>query len=342
MSAVERRGKVTHVAGVAGVDRRAVLRAATSSALGLAVRSTFAQEYPLRPLHLIVPFAPGGSTDVLARLMGKSLSERLGQSVIVENRPGAGGNIGADVVAKSPADGYTLVMGSIGTHATNGLIYPSMPYDTLRDFAPVMLIGTVTLVLVVHPSLDVHNATELIALLKQRPGDISYASGGIGASQHLAAELFKYMTKTSMLHVPYKGSAGALTDLLSGRVQVMFADLPLVASHIATGGLRAIAIGDTTRSTALPNVPTLAESGVPGYFANAWYGIFAPAKTPPTVIARLQKELATTLQLPAVRSTMLEQGATPSGLAGPELRRFQENEVKRWGEVVKTANIKMD
>ncbi len=324
------------------MQRRVLLRAAAAGALGPCLSLVSAQSYPAKPIRLVVPFAPGGSTDVLARFVAKLLSERLNQNMLVENKPGAGGNIGADIVAKAAPDGYSLVMGSIGTHATNGLIYPKMPYEALRDFAPVELVATVTLVLVVHPSIQAQTTAELIALLKKRPGEFSYASGGFGSSQHLAAELFKYLTHTSMLHVPYKGSAGALTDLLTGRVPIMFADLPLVAAHIASGSLRPLGVGDAQPIPALPTVPALAQSGVPGYFADAWYGVFAPAATPAPIVARLQSELTAILKLPDVRRTMADQGAMPSGLAGADLRRFQEGEIKRWGEVVRAADIKMD
>ncbi|OOG52133.1 tripartite tricarboxylate transporter substrate binding protein [Polaromonas sp. C04] len=316
--------------------------------LGLALLTmTFtwgAQAQPVssRPMKIIVPFAPGGSTDVMARMVAEGLTTQMGEQVIVENKPGAGGNIGADIVAKSPPDGRTLVMGSIGTHATNSLIYPQMPYDTEKDFEPVTQVAAVSLVLVVHPSLPANSVKELIKLLEKHPDRYSYASGGIGASQHLAAELFKYMTKTSMLHVPYKGSAGALTDLLSGRVPIMFADLPLVLSHIQNGTLRALAIGDTTRSPALPNVPTVAEAGVPGYAATAWYGLFAPAKTPAPVVATLQKEVAAILQQPAVRKRMTDLGATPIGSTPAEFRKFQLSEMKRWKVVVDSAKIHME
>ncbi|MCB1999038.1 MAG: tripartite tricarboxylate transporter substrate binding protein, partial [Rhodoferax sp.] len=289
-------------------SRRQVLSLGGAAALG-AVWPAWAQSYPSRQLRIVVPFSPGGSTDVMARLMGKHLSERLGQAVVVENKPGAGGNIGADAVAKAAPDGYSMVMGSIGTHATNGLIYPSMPYDSLRDFSPVVLVSTVTLVLVVHPSLPARSTAELVSMLRAEPGRHSYASGGVGASQHLAAELFKYMTKTDMQHVPYKGSAAALSDLLAGRVPVMFADVPLVASHIASGGLRALAVADSERSSALAGVPTVSESGVPGFKASAWYGLFAPAGTPEPVMTRLQTELVAILKLPEVRRAMTDQGA---------------------------------
>lgn len=310
-------------------------------ALGLAAAAQ-AQTFPSKPMKIVVPFAPGGSTDVMARIVAEGLTTRLQQQVIVDNKAGAGGNIGADSIAKSPPDGHALVMGSIGTHATNSLIYPQMPYDSIKDFEPVTQVAAVSLVLVVHPSLPVKSVKELIELVEKEPGRYNYASGGVGASQHLAGELFKYLTKTKMLHVPYKGSASALTDLLSGRVPIMFADLPLVLSHVQSGGLRALAIGDTARSPALPNVPTVAEAGVPGFAANAWYGLFAPANTPEPVLALLQKEVAAIIQQPAVRKRMTELGATPIGSTPAQFRRFQLSEIKRWKEVVDNAKIRAE
>jgi len=298
--------------------------------------------YPDRPLKMVVPFAAGASSDMLARTVAEGLGARLGQPVVVENRAGAGGNIGADVVAKAAPDGYTLGIGSIGTHATNGLIYAAMPYDTIKDFAPITLVAAVSLVLVVHPSVPAHDVRELIAYLKERPGKISYASGGVGASQHLAGELFKYLAKVDMVHVPYKGSAGSVPDLISGRVPVMFADLPLVLSYIQNGSLRALAVGDRERSPVLPAVPTLAESGLPDYQANAWYGLFAPAGTPPDIVARLQREVAAILGQPDVRKRLVAQGANPSGMAPDAFKAFQRKEIDRWKTVVQAAHIKMD
>jgi tripartite-type tricarboxylate transporter receptor subunit TctC len=311
------------------------------ASLAAAVLPARGQAFPTRPLRILVPFAPGGSTDLLARLVAKPLGERLGQPVVVENRPGAGGNIAADAVAKAAPDGHTLVMGSIGTHATNGLIYASMPYDAVRDFAPVTLVGAATLVLVVHPSLPARTVTEFVALLRAKPGEYSYASGGVAASQHLAGEMFKYATRTDMQHVPYKGSAGALQDLLSGRVPIMFADLPLVLQHIQGGGLRALGVADPEPSPTLPGVPAVAQA-VPNYSASAWYGLFAPARTPEPVLARLQHEVAEITKLPEVRKTMLEMGARPSGLSGAQLRHFQESEIARWRDVVREAKIRME
>ena len=323
------RSRVLKVLGLAAV--------AASVALG-----AYAQEFPARPMKIVVPFAPGGSTDVMARLVAEGLTSRLHQQVVVENKAGAGGNLGADLVAKAAPDGHTLVMGSIGTHATNSLIYPQMPYDTLKDFEPVTQVAAVTLVLVTHPSLGVGSVRELVALLEKQPDRYNYASGGIGASQHLAGELFKYMTKTRMLHVPYKGSAGALNDLLAGRVPIMFADLPLVLAHVQSGSLKALAVGDARRSPALPDVPTVAEAGIPGYTAAAWYGLFAPARTAAPVIAKLQAEVAAILQQPDVRKRMTDLGATPIGSKPSEFREFQRSEMKRWKEVVDSAAIRME
>jgi tripartite-type tricarboxylate transporter receptor subunit TctC len=318
-----------------------LLLAAAAVLIAVTPFSSFADTYPARQIKIIVPFAPGGSTDTLARIVGDHLSTRLKQTVVVENRTGAGGNIGADSVAKSAPDGYTLVMGSIGTHATNPLIYPHMPYDAVADFAPVTQVASVSLVLVVHPSVPAKSVKELIALLKSKPGRYNYASGGVGASQHLAGELFKYMTKTKMLHVPYKGSASALSDLLSGRVPIMFADLPLVLAHIKAGKLRPLAIGDAARSPALPDLPTVAEAGVPGYEANAWYGLFAPAHTPAAIVSKLQTEVAAIVAEPDVQKRMIELGATPVGSTPVQFAAFQHDEVARWKKVIDSANIKM-
>ena len=324
------------------LSRRAVLARGLAAAGALSLGSARAQDFPSKPLRIVVPFAPGGSTDLLARIVAVPLGERLKQPVVVENRTGAGGNIAADLVAKSAPDGHTLVMGSIGTHATNALIYTSMPYDPVKDFAPVKLVGVATLVLVVHPSLPAKNVKELIELLRQKPEGYSYASGGVGASQHLAAEMFKHLTRTQMQHVPYKGSAGALADLMGGRVPIMFADLPLVLQHIQSGALRLLAVADPERTPLLPDVPTVAEAGVPGYAATAWYGLFAPARTPAPALQRLESELGEILADGGVRKAISDLGARPGGPAGAEFMRFQQSEIKRWAEVVKAAQIKMD
>jgi tripartite-type tricarboxylate transporter receptor subunit TctC len=320
---------------------KSVLRIIFAAALAAALQAA-AQPYPARSVRIVVPFAPGGSTDILARTVAQRLTDVFGQQVIVDNRPGAGGNIGADIVAKSPPDGYNLVMGSIGTHATNAFLYSKMPYDTMRDFTPVTQTAIVTLVLVVHPSLPVQSVKELIALAKSTGGQINYASGGNGASQHLAAELFNFMTAVKMQHLPYKGSAAALPDLLSGQVPVMFADMPLVMQHIQGRKLRALAVAGKERNKALAGTPTVGEAAVPGYYAFAWYGLFAPANTPAEIVGRLNTEVVRILKNPEVQERLLSQGAETVGGTAKEFRDFQLSEMARWEKVIKTAGIRLD
>lgn len=313
-----------------------------AAALAAVAVQASAQTYPSRAVRIVVPFAPGGSTDILARTVAQRLTEVFGQQVIVDNRPGAGGNIGADIVAKSPPDGYNLVMGSIGTHATNAFLYSKMPYDTVKDFAPITQTAIVTLVLVVHPSLPAQSVKELIALARSRSGEINYASGGNGASQHLAGELFKFMTGINMQHLPYKGSAPAMPDLLSGQVPVMFADMPLVVQHIQSRKLRSLAVAGKERNKALPAIPTVAEAAVPGYYAFAWYGLFAPANTPVEVTNRLNTEVVKILKVPEIQQRLLAQGAEPVGGSSKEFRDFQLAEMSRWEKVIKAVNIRLD
>jgi tripartite-type tricarboxylate transporter receptor subunit TctC len=301
-----------------------------------------ADNYPSRPIQIVVPFAPGASTDISARTVGQKLGEAWKQQVIVDNKPGASGLIGAGYVAKAAPDGYTLVMGAIGTHATNASLFKNMPYDTLNDFAPIVHVMDVTLVLVVHPSLPVKSVKELIAFAKSHPGTLNYASGGIAASQHLAGELFKAMTGVDMLHAPYKGSANALSDLLGGRMHLMFADMPLVLQHIQVGKLRPLAVADEKRTPLLPDVPTVAQAGVPGYKAFAWYGLFAPARTPRDIVLKLNQESNRILALPDVKERFAGLGALAVGGTPEEFRQFQESEMKRWDKIIKTANIKID
>src|SRR5438034_5972010 len=236
--------------------------------------------YPTKPVRLVVPFPAGGTTDLLARAAAQKLSEAWGQQVIVDNRPGAAGNIGAELVAKAAPDGYTLLMGTVGTHAINASLYAKMPYDHVKDFAPVILVAGVPNVLVVNPSLPVHSVQELIAYAKANPGKLNFASSGSGTSIHLSGELFKVMTGVQMTHVPYKGSAPALQDLLGGQVQLMFDNLPPSLPQIKAGRLRALAVTSATRAPALPDVPTVAEAGLPGFEASSWFGVLAPAGTP--------------------------------------------------------------
>lgn len=318
------------------------LAGCASALLAVSPMAAFAQaeDYPTKPVRIIVPFGPGGSTDQLARLVADRLGQSWGKQFIVENRAGAGGNIGAAAVATAEPDGHTLIMGSIGTHATNSLIYPKMPYDTVNDFAPITQVANVPLVLVVHPTLEAKSVADLIAILKAKPGQHNYASGGIGASQHLAGELFKHLTGTDVQHIAYKGSAPSLADLLAGRMTFMFADLPLVLPYIKDGRLRALAVAGRNRVTQLPDTPTVAEAGVPGYEAGAWYALFAPAKTPAAITDKLQAAIAKEFRHPDVQRRLDTMGAEAVVGTPADLRKFQASEMARWGEIVRVAKIR--
>ena len=300
------------------------------------------QAYPNHPIRLVVPFPAGGTTDILARDAAPKLTEALGQSVVVDNRPGAGGNIGADLVAKSQPDGYTLLMGTVGTHAINPSLYAKMPYDHIKDFVPVVLVAGVPNVLVVNPSLPVNSVADLIKLAKSKPGSINFASSGNGTSIHLSGELFKTMAGVDMMHVPYKGSAPALTDLIGGQVQVMFDNLPSSLPQIKAGKLRAIAVTSLKRSPALPDVPTINESGLPGFEASSWFGVLAPAGTPPGVVARINAEINKWLQSPEGKEQLLAQGAQAAGGTPEQFAAHIRAETDKWAKVVKASGAKVD
>jgi len=301
-----------------------------------------AQAYPNHAIRLVVPFPAGGTTDILARAVAQKLTESLGQSVVVDNRPGAGGNIGADVVAKSQPDGYTLLMGTVGTHAINPSVYAKMPYDHIKDFVPVVLVAGVPNVLVVNPSLPVNSVADLIKLAKAKPGTINFASSGNGTSIHLSGELFKTMAGVDMTHVPYKGSAPALTDLIAGQVQVMFDNLPSSLPQIKAGKLHAIAVTSLQRAPALPDVPTMSESGLPGFEASSWFGVLGPAGTPPAVVAKLNGEVNKWLQTPQAREQLLAQGAQAAGGSPEQFAAFIRAETDKWAKVVKASGAKID
>jgi tripartite-type tricarboxylate transporter receptor subunit TctC len=300
------------------------------------------QGYPNRTLRLVVPFPAGGTTDILARAAAQKLTESLGQSVVVDNRPGAAGNIGSDIVAKSVPDGYTLLMGTVGTHAINPSLYAKMPYDHVKDFMPVVLVAAVPNVLVVNPSLPVKSVSDLIKLAKAKPGEINFASSGSGTSIHLSGELFKTMAHVDMTHVPYKGSAPALTDLIGGQVQIMFDNLPSSLAQIKAGKLRAIAVTSQKRAPALPDVPTIAESGLPGFEATSWFGVLAPAGTPFPVVARINSEINKWLQTPEAREQLLAQGAAAAGGTPESFAAHIRAETDKWAKVVKESGAKVD
>jgi tripartite-type tricarboxylate transporter receptor subunit TctC len=297
--------------------------------------------YPDRPIHLIVPFAPGGGNDTIARLVGDGLAKELGQPVVVDNRPGAGGIVGAEAAARAPADGYTLFLGGVGSHAINPNLHANLPYDPIKDFAPISLVASAPLILVVHPSVPAHSVRELIALAKAQPGKLNYASNGNGSSSHLAAVMFASMTGVDMVHVPYKGLAPALTDLLSGQVQLMFSSVVAILPHVKAGKLRALAVSSRERLSLLPDLPTIAEAGVPGYQSSSWYGILAPAGTPPDVVAKLNAALVKVVGAPEVRSALAKEGADPAGNSVEAFGAFIAAEKQRLGELIRHAKVPM-
>ncbi len=320
-----------------------LLRAVTFVAIAAFAALAHAQApYPSKPIRLVVPFPAGGTTDIIARAVSQRLTETLGQAVVVDNRPGAGGNIGAELVAKSPPDGYTLLMGTVGTHAINPGLYAKMPYDHVRDFAPVILVAGVPNVLVVPAALPVNSVQELIAYAKANPGKLNFASSGSGTSIHLSGELFKTMSGVDIAHVPYKGSAPALQDLVGGQVQLMFDNLPSSLALIKGGKLKALAVTSAQRSAALPDVPTMIESGLPGFEASSWFGILAPAGTPKDAIAKLSGEVAKWLATPDAKEKMAAQGAIPAGLMPDEFTRHIAAETVKWQKVVKDSGAKVD
>jgi len=306
-----------------------------------AVGAQAADPYPNKPIKWIVPFPPGGAMDSMARTLGEKLSTSMKQPVIVENRPGAGGTIGSNLVAKAAPDGQTIMIVSIG-QAVNPSIYPKLPYDSGKDFEPVSLVGIVPNILVAHPSVKANNVKELIALAKAQPGKITYASAGNGTTVHLAAELFNSMAGVDIMHVPYKGSAPAVTDLMGGQVDIMFDSLSSAKPYVETGKLKALAVTTAKRSKAFPNVPTVAESGLPGYELSGWYAVFVPAKTPKPIVDRLHAELVKALKQDDVRARFALLGAEPVGSSPQELAATLKTETARWEKIVRERNIKAD
>ena len=296
-----------------------------------------AQNYPTKPIRLIVPFAPGGPMDIMSRAIGEKLTARLGQQVVVDNRGGAGGSIGTEIAARAAPDGHTLLTGHIGTHAVNVSLYPGLGYDPVRDFAPITLIATLPLALVIHPSVPANSVADLIALAKSKPGQINFASAGSGGPTHMAGEMLKTMARIDIIHVPFKGNAAALTDLVAGRVQMMFSNLLTSVPHVRAGRLRALAITSVKRSPQAPDLPTVAESGVPGYDLTPWYGIFAPAGTPRSVVARLNREVGAILSAPDMKERFRTQGVDLTTSSPEELAALIRAEIPKWRKVVKES-----
>ncbi len=302
----------------------------------------FAQTFPTKLIRIIVPYTPGGTTDVLARLVGQKLNLAWGQPVIVDNRPGANGIVGTDLVAKAAPDGYTLSIASVGTHAANASLYASLPYDTVKDFSPITLAVKAPMLLVVHPSLPVKSVKELIALAKSKPEQIPYASGGSGSSQHLAMELFKLMANVKLLHVPYKGSAASYPDLLGGNVLAEIDVLPTSLPHVNAGKLRALATASGRRLSQLPNVPTIAEAGVRGYEFDAWYGFVTTGGTPKTIVDKLHEEIVKALNTADVKERLSSAGVIIVGNSPEQFAQFIKTEMQKDGKVIKAANITAD
>jgi tripartite-type tricarboxylate transporter receptor subunit TctC len=303
--------------------------------------------WPNKPVKIVVPFAPGGTTDILARAVAPELFKAFGQQFVVENRAGAGGNLGADVVAKSAPDGYTILMGTVGTHGINRALYPKLPFDPIKDFAPITLVAAVPNVMIVNAdkakAMNINNVNDFIKAAKSHPGQFNMASSGNGTSIHLAGELFKSQTSIFMAHIPYRGSGPALLDLMGGSMDVMFDNLPSAMPLIKSGKLKALAVTSSQRSAAMPDLPTIEEAaGLKGFEASSWFGLLAPAGTPVDIVNRIQQEVAKSLSTPAIKEKMLGQGAIPSGNTPAQFAALIDSEHKKWALVVKASGAKVD
>jgi tripartite-type tricarboxylate transporter receptor subunit TctC len=330
------------------LPRRRVLGVLALCGAALGAPAVLAQgAWPSKPVRIVVPFAAGGTTDLLARALAPELSKAFGQQFVVDNRAGAGGNVGAEIVAKSPGDGYTLLMGTVGTHGINRALYAKLPYDPIKEFVPITLVAGVPNVMVMNAdkarALGINNVRDFIRHAKANPGKLNMASSGNGTSIHLAGELFKSMSGTYMVHFPYRGSGPALLDMIGGTMDVMFDNLPSSMPQIKAGKLKALAVTSAKRSAALPDVPTIEEAaGLKGFDASSWFGLLAPAGTPPDIVSRIQQEVAKSLGTPAMQEKLLAQGAIPSGNTPAEFARLIDSEHKKWAEVVKTSGAKVD
>jgi tripartite-type tricarboxylate transporter receptor subunit TctC len=314
---------------------------AAAALLLLAASSAFAQSYPSKPIRVVVPFAPGGGTDILTRIMLPRLTETLKQQLIVDNRPGAGSQIGTELVAKAPPDGYTVLMVDTA-FMTNPSLYSKLPYNSEKDFAPVSLTATAPVIMIVHPSVPVRTVKELVSLARAKPGALNFASGGPGSSTHLGVELLKYVAKIDLVHIPYKGTGPAVADVLGGQVTMMFAGISSVKQHVEAGRLRAIAVTGAKRSPAMPNVPTFGEAGMKQVDASSYWGMLAPARTPADVVTRLSTTIAQVLKMPDVRDKLVELGFVPIGGSPSEFATLLAAEMDKWGKVIKAAGVKLD
>ena len=319
-----------------------LLALTTSLTASLSTAQSAAQNYPQKPIRMIVPFTPGGSTDILARSIGQELSKAWGQSVVIENIAGAGGSIGADKAAKSPADGYTLLMGHIGTLAVNPSLYPKLPYNPIKDFAPVAWVARVPNVLVVNPNVPAKSVQELVALAKSKPGQLSYGSGGNGSAANLATEYFKMQTETAILHIPYRGTAPAVTDLMGGQIQMLFTGAPAVMGQVKNGQLRALAVSSPKRLDALPDLPTVAEAGYKNFEADQWYGVVAPAGTPRDIVLKLNQQINVALNSAELKKRLTTEGAVATPETPEAFGKLIAQEIERWRPVITSGRVKAD
>jgi len=301
-----------------------------------------AQTYPAKTVRMIVAYPPGGGTDIVGRLIAQKFTESMGQNFVVDNRGGATGNIGTELAAKAPADGYTLLMGNVAPNAINVSLFQKLPYDPVKDFAPVSLVAITPNILVVHPALPVKTVKDLLALAKAKPGTLNYPSAGIGSSSHLAGELLRSLAKADIVHVPYKGGGPALIDLLSGQMQLMFATMPAAMGHVKSGKLRPVAVTTDKRSQSMPELPTIAEAGVKGYEASTWYGLLAPANTPAAIVTKLHDETVRALKAADMREKFSAQGFEPAGTTPAEFGAYIRSEIAKWGKVIREAGIKAE
>jgi len=322
------------------IRRRCMAALLAAGLLATASLSQAADAYPSKPTTLLVGFSAGGAVDLVARQLGQALGETLGQSYVIENRPGATGTIAAENAARATPDGYTLLLGTQSTMVVAPGIYPNLRFDPIKDFVPVSLIASVPLVLVVHPSLPLHTVQDVIDYARKEKGALNYASSGLGGPQHVSAELFSTMAGVQMVHVPYKGEANAITDLLGNQVPLMFSNLPTLLPHIRSGKLRAIAVSSLERAPSAPEIPTVAESGLPGFEALTWFGLYAPAGTPPEAIATLERGVAKGLSNEALRAKMTEQGMKIEGSNSASFKTYMQSESVKWGDLIKKSGIK--
>jgi tripartite-type tricarboxylate transporter receptor subunit TctC len=324
-------------------NARSIVKGFVTAALTMFISDTVpGQTYPTRPIHIMVPSSPGaGVTDIMARLVGQHLSARIGQQIVIDNRPGASGILGSEVVSRAAPDGYTLLVANVSL-VVNPFLYPKMPYDPLKDFVPVTMINSAPLLLVVHPSIPAKSVTELIAFAMSHPGQLNYGSGGLGSTPYLAAELFKSLAGIDVVHVPYKGGAPALSDLVGGQLTFMIENMPGTMPYARAGNLRALAITSPQRTELAPELPTMAEAGVPGYEISGWNGLFAAKGTPPDIVARLHSEVTKILRTPGVRQELATLGAEPVGDTPDEFAAFLRADAARWGKIIQEKGIRSD